>query len=78
MPLMEEVEMARRLVEEEHSRLLGEGAREQRALALPARERVDRVIAELEDARPAPSPPGPVRVLRRPRRAAPPRAGSGP
>jgi hypothetical protein len=64
MPLMEEVEMARRLVQEEHSRLLGERAREQRALALSARERVDEVVAQLEDAGEAHRLPGPREVRR--------------
>jgi hypothetical protein len=51
VPLVQKVEVVRRLVEKQRVRLLGEGAGEQRALALPAGERVDRVIAELEDAR---------------------------
>ena len=78
MPLMEEVEMARRLVEEEHSRLLGERAREQRALALSARERVDEVVAQLEDTGERSSPHGPARGPPAPRRAAPRSAGSAP
>ena len=41
MPLVAEVEVARRLVQQEHARLLGERAREDRPLALSAGERVD-------------------------------------
>ena len=48
---MQEVEVARRLVEQEHARLLGERPREERPLPLAAGERVDRVVGELEDPR---------------------------
>ena len=64
MPLVPEVEVARRLVEQEHARLLGERPGQERPLALPAGERVDRVVGEVEDCRPAPSPRGAREVLR--------------
>ena len=49
--LVRDVEMGRRLVEEEEPRLLGEGEGDEDALPLPARQLVHRAVGELLDVR---------------------------
>jgi hypothetical protein len=50
LDLIAEVEVRRRLVEDEQARLLGEGARDERALTLAAAQMIKREIGQLEDA----------------------------